>query len=96
MSLLPINHVIHLKSDERKIPTGASYYVPLASLDTTAMLDIMKEQHDLFADFVSWVDNYNSYILNSWSEKATEKMSDADVDVVDGIVDIEIDEEDAA
>jgi hypothetical protein len=96
MSLLPINHIIHLKSDERKIPTGASYYVPLASLDITNVLEIEKEQHDFFANFVAWVDNYNSYILNAWSEKATEHMNDDDVDVVDGIVDIEIDEEDAA
>lgn len=96
MSLLPINHIINLKSDERKIPTGASYYVPVANLDTSKMLDIMKEQHELFANFVSWVDNYNSYILNSWSEKANSRMEDDDVDVVDGIVDIEIDDEDAA
>lgn len=96
MSLLPIHHIIHLKSDERKIPTGASYYVPLASLDITNILELGKEQHELFANFVAWVDNYNSYILNAWSEKATEKMSDDDVDVVDGIVDIEIDDEEAA
>ena len=96
MSLLPIQHVINLKSDERKIPTGASYYVPIASLDVTKVLEVEKEQHDMFADFLSWVDNYNTYILNSWSEKANAKMQDEDVDVVDDIVDIDIDDEDAA
>ena len=96
MSLLPIQHIINLKSDERKIPTGASYYVPIASLDITKILEVEKEQHDLFANFIAWVENYNSYILNSWSEKANSKMEDADVDVVDDIVDIEIDDEDAA
>ena len=96
MSLLPIQHVINLKSDERKIPTGASYYVPIASLDVTKVLEVEKEQHDMFANFLSWVDNYNTYILNSWSEKANAKMADEDVDVVDDIVDIDIDDEDAA
>ena len=96
MSLLPINHIIDLKSDERKIPTGASYYVPLATLDVSNKLEIDKEEQQLFGDFVSWIDNYNSYILNSWSEKANAKMEDDDVDVVDNIVDIEIDDEDAA
>jgi len=50
----------------------------------------------MFADFLSWVENYNTYILNSWSEKANAKMQDEDVDVVDDIVDIDIDDEDAA
>lgn len=96
MSLLPIHHVISLKCDERKIPTGASYYVPLAALDITNKLELGKEENTLFGDFVAWVDNYNSYILNSWSEKANAHMSDDDVDVVDGIVDIEIDDDEEA
>ena len=32
---------------------------------------------------MSWADNYNNYIMNQWTEKATEQMSDDDMDVVD-------------
>ena len=47
----------------------------------------------LFSDFVSWVDNYNNYVLKSWTDKAVDKMDDDDVDVIDDIVDIEIEDE---
>jgi hypothetical protein len=42
---------------------------------------------------MSWVDNYNNYIMNQWTEKATEQMSDEDMDVVDDFIDIEVDDE---
>ncbi len=96
MQLLPINHNITLNNEERKIPTGASYYVPLSSLDISTTNELAPEDNVMFADFISWVDNYNNYILNAWSEKANSKMEDDDVDVVDSMVDIEIDEEEVA
>ena len=76
-----------------------SFDVTLTKLNDGGKITFMsidKEEQQLFGDFVSWIDNYNSYILNSWSEKANAKMEDDDVDVVDDIVDIEIDDEDAA
>jgi len=42
---------------------------------------------------LGWVDNYNNYILNAWAEKANSHMNDDDVDVVDGLVDIDVEEE---
>ena len=47
----------------------------------------------MFADFLAWLDNYNQYILNLWSEKANSKMEDDDMDMVDNLVDIEVEEE---
>ena len=38
-------------------------------------------------------DNYNEYITNAWAEKANSNMDDDEIDVVDGIVDVEIEEE---
>ena len=51
------------------------------------------EDQTLFGDFMSWIDNYNNYILNAWSEKVNSKMEEDEIDVVDGIVDIEIEDE---
>ena len=45
---------------------------------------------------MAWIDNYNSYIINQWAEKANSHMEDDDIDVVDGLVNIELDDEDAA
>jgi hypothetical protein len=93
MQRVPLQHIITANTAERKIPTGASYYVPVASLDLSNTLDMTQEDQQLFGDFLSWVDNYNSYIINAWAEKANSHMEDDDVDVVDGLVDIEVEEE---
>jgi hypothetical protein len=47
----------------------------------------------MFADFMTWIDNYNNYIVNSWAEKANSSMEDGDSEVIDDLVDIEIEEE---
>ena len=47
----------------------------------------------MFADFMTWIDNYNNYIINAWSEKANSAMDEGDAEVVDNLVDIEIEEE---
>lgn len=93
---LPIFHTITANTSERKIPTGASYYVPVASLDTSVSIDPEPEDNELLADFMSWVDNYNNYILKDWEEKRSAKMEEDDVEVVDDIVDIELDDEEVA
>lgn len=96
MQRLPIKHIITATTDERKIPTGASYYVPLAKLDVSTAVELTDEDQVLFGDFMAWIDNYNTYIINQWAEKANSTMEDADIDVVDNLVDIEVDDEDAA
>lgn len=93
---LPIFHIITANTSERKIPTGASYYVPVASLDTSVSIDPEPEDNELLADFMSWVDNYNNYIIKDWDEKRSVKMEEDDVEVVDDIVDIELDDEEVA
>ena len=96
MQRLPIKHIITATTDERKIPTGASYYVPLAKLDVSTAVELTDEDQVLFGDFMAWIDNYNTYIINQWAEKANSTMEDGDIDVVDDLVDIEVDDEDAA
>ena len=82
-----------MNTSERKIPTGASFYVPVASLDVSTSIELTDEDQVMFGDFLSWVDNYNNYILNAWAEKANSRMEEDDVDVVDGLVDIDVEEE---
>jgi hypothetical protein len=50
------------------------------------------EEHTRFADFVAWVQNYNEYIMNAWSENANKDMNDDDVSTVDEFVDIDSEE----
>jgi len=93
MQRLPIQHIITANTSERKIPTGASYYVPVASLDVTKTIELTEQDQALFGDFMSWIDNYNNYIINAWAEKTNSRMEDDDIDMVDDLVDIEIEEE---
>ena len=89
---LPVHHMITASTDERKLPNGNSYFVPVVSLDVSKTLDVTQEDQTIFADFLAWLDNYNNYILNMWSEKANARMSEEDTSVVDDLVDIEVEE----
>ncbi len=93
MKRLPVQHMITANTEERKLPNGNSFYLPVVSLNLTDTLPLTDDEQTMFADFMSWVDNYNSYITNAWSEKANSHMDDDEVNVVDDIVDIEMEEE---
>ena len=52
------------------------------------------DDQEKFADFMSWVQNYNEYIINAYAEKSTSR-NDKELDdlSIDDIVDIEMEEE---
>jgi hypothetical protein len=93
MKRLPVQHVITANTEERKIPTGAVFYLPVVSLDVTKTLDLTDKEQAMFGDFMQWVNNYNEYIINAWAEKANSHNDEDDEVIVDGIVDIEVEEE---
>ena len=44
----------------------------------------------MFADFLSWIENYNQYIVSEWNEQASQKSVDEDMSkAVDSIVSAE-------
>ena len=97
MKRLPVQHNIVSATEERKLPNGSSFYLPVTTLDVTKTLELTQEDQDRFGDFMAWVTNYNEYIINTYSEKATSK-NDADLDEVDidGVIDVEFEEEEVA
>jgi hypothetical protein len=94
MKRLPVQHNVTLNTEERKLPNGNSFYLPVTSLDVTNVIELTQDDQTKFADFMAWVTNYNEYIINTYAEKASAK-GDADLDDVDidGVVDIEFEEE---
>jgi hypothetical protein len=96
LQLLPVQHTIIANTEERKANNGDSFYLPITSLDVSNQIDLTEKDQDMFGDFMLWLDNYNSYIANEWAKKANSHLPDEDSDVVDDIIDIDIDEEDAA
>ena len=94
MKRLPVQHNVTLNTEERKLPNGSSFYLPNTSLDVTNSVELTQDDQEKFADFMSWVTNYNEYIINTYAEKASSK-NDLDLDEVDidGVVDVEFEEE---
>jgi hypothetical protein len=94
MGRLPPMHIITANTNERKMPNGNSFFIPVVSLDLTNTIECgSKEDNEMLADFVAWIDNYNNYVLNSWAENVNSKLEDGDAEVLDDLVDIEIEEE---
>lgn len=90
---LPVQHLITANTQERKLPSGNVFYLPVVSLDITKTISLTDADQSMFSDFMAWVDNYNTYIANAWQEKTNKGISDEDVDTTDDFVDIEIEEE---
>ena len=96
MKRLPVQHIITANTEERKIPTGAVFYLPTVSLDVSTTIELTEKEQAMFADFMQWVQNYNEYIINAWTEKANSHNDEDDEFIVDGVVDIDVEEEDVA
>jgi hypothetical protein len=90
MKRLPVQHTVDLTTEERKLPNGNSFYLPLTGMDTTKTVELQQKDQELFADFMSWVQNYNEYIINAYAEKAGDSDGNEldELDIND-IIDVE-------
>ena len=88
MKRLPVQHNVTLGTEQRKLPNGNSFYLPTASLDISKTIDLTSADQEMFANFLSWVENYNSYIISEWDAKASHHDED-DNSVVSDFIDIE-------
>jgi hypothetical protein len=52
------------------------------------MYQMDNESQAVFANFVAWIENYNTYILNAWNENM-HKNEEVDTDTVEAFVDID-------
>jgi hypothetical protein len=77
-----------LNTEERKLPNGNSFYLPTYTLDLQDTIEVSKDDQDTFINFMSWIDNYNTYIYNEWDMKTTKDISDADKNTVDSFIDV--------
>jgi len=82
------NHKMTVKTEERKLPNGSSFYLPVPSL-TKDTLDINESDQEKFGTFMQWIENYNVYIFNSWKEKAKDApMNNQDTTLVEDFVNV--------
>ena len=85
---LPVEHSIALNTEERKLSNGNSFYLPTYTLDLQDKIEVSKDDQDTFINFMSWIDNYNTYIFNEWDMKTKKDISDSDKNVVDNFIDV--------
>lgn len=88
MRRLPPQHYVSMTTTEVPLPNGSRFYVPNTSLDLNNTLDMDNEAQENFANFMAWIENYNTYILNSWDENM-HKNEEVDTETVEEFVDIE-------
>lgn len=91
MKRLPVQHLVTGVTEERKLPNGNSFFLPSVSLDLTNTLDLTETEQDNFGDFMSWVQNYNEYIIDAWTDRSHAK-EELGADILDDIVEIEEDD----
>jgi hypothetical protein len=87
--ILP-QHNISLGSDEQSLPTGASYYLPTATLELGNTIDLTDNDQVLFADFNAWIDNYNDYIVKEFNDNAKAQPDAELAEIVEEFVDVEV------
>jgi len=86
---LPVQHWIKCGSEERSLPTGASFFLPTQQLDMQNTIELAEADQEKFSNFIEWIGNYNQYIVNAYNESAGSKMSKADEDLVEDFIDID-------
>src|SRR6056300_968275 len=90
---LPVQHWIKCGSEERSLPTGASFFLPTQSLDQTNTIELSEDDQTTFSNFIEWIGNYNQYIVNTYNDAAGKKVSDEDALLVDEFIGVDDDEE---
>ena len=91
LGIVPPQHMFEVATEQRKLPNGNSFFLPSVSLDLSNTLDLTETEQDNFGDFMSWVQNYNEYIIDAWTDRSHAK-EELGSDILDDIVDIEEDD----
>ena len=86
---LPVQHYITATTTERKLPNGNSYYVPSVDLNMSETIDIETSDQTMFSDFLSWIKNYNEYIISAWEDRSKEEFTPQTLGAIEEFVNIE-------
>lgn len=89
---LPVQHWINCGTEERSLPTGASFFLPTQSLDMSSTIELAEADQATFQNFIEWIGNYNQYIVNAYNENAgKQRMSADDEALVEDYIEIDED-----
>jgi len=89
---LPVQHHIVCGSEENKLPTGASFYLPSAKLNLADSIELADDDEKKFTDYIEWIGNYNEYIVKTWNEITQSNRESLPESVVSEMIDVDEDE----
>ena len=81
-----------LNTEERKLPNGNSFFLPTYTLNLQDTIDVSTEDQETFINFMSWIDNYNTYIYNEWDMKSKKEVTEEEMETVEGFIDVKAEE----
>ena len=85
---LPIQHLLHLSSEVKSIPSGATYAVITPKLGE--VVEITTDDQEVLNNFVEWVESMNSITMSKWEEhRRPEELSDDESAIVANVVEID-------
>jgi len=88
MQQLPMSYNIKLSTEERSLPNGDSFYLPRVALDLSTKLDLQDSDEETFSNFLEWVKDHNSYVLNRWDQSNVEDVDPDVKELVDEFIDV--------
>ncbi len=80
---------INVKTDEREMNNGQSYFVPKLDVDYSSDLAITENVLDMHKASSEWITHYNDYINQEFTAKAVETLDSADESLVNEFIDVE-------
>ena len=87
-NILTIQHLLHLSSEVKSIPSGATYGVVKAKLGE--LVEITTDDQEVLNNFVEWVASMNSITISKWEEhRRPEELSDDESEIVANVVEID-------
>jgi len=86
---LPVQHTIALDTEERKLPNSNVFYLPVSTLDISNKVDLSDDDQVIFGDFMSWIQNYNQYIVGEWDANVGGNASQDMKDIVEDFVEVD-------
>ena len=85
---LPIQHLLHLGTEVKSIPSGATYAVLKPTLGK--VVEITTDDQEVLNNFVEWVEAMNSITISKCEEhRRPEELSDQEDEIASNIVEIE-------
>ena len=90
---LSVMHNMNVTTEEREA-VGNTYYVPVCEADLSKTFEVADAEQELFADFMSWVESHNRWVLSEWDQRHEDKVSDEEKELAESFVDIDVEEVD--